>query len=165
MRIDCWRGTGRRTPNARNSNMRSPSGRRLPGNPLFAAGELDDNGELDVVPAGDAQPLFASREVATDDARALEPASLHVCVLPIWPAYGWQNLVGFHAAWSRGPGAAEGLRRGRRRRGPALGRVGRGGSRGSRRDVESTRQGARSRLSQRGRVETSTAKLAACFPQ
>lgn len=40
------------------------------GNPLFAVGELDDNGELDIVPAGDAQPLFASREVAADVARA-----------------------------------------------------------------------------------------------
>src|SRR5436190_13204601 len=27
--------------------------------PLYAIGELDDNGELDLVPAGDAQPLFA----------------------------------------------------------------------------------------------------------
>jgi transcriptional regulator with XRE-family HTH domain len=73
------------------------------GNPLYAVGELDDSGELDVVPAGDAQPLFASREVAADVVRALEPASLHVCVLPIWPAYGWQNLVAFHAAWGADP--------------------------------------------------------------
>ena len=73
------------------------------GNPLFAVGELDDNGELDIVPAGDAQPLFASREVATDVARALEPASLHVCVLPVWPEYGWRNLVAFHAAWGAEP--------------------------------------------------------------
>src|SRR6266542_2337149 len=73
------------------------------GNPLFAVGELDDNGELDIVPAGDAQPLFASREVATDVARALESASLHVCVLPVWPAYAWRNLVAFHAAWGAEP--------------------------------------------------------------
>src|SRR6266480_7786467 len=73
------------------------------GNPLFAVGELDDNGELDVVPAGDAQPLFASREVAMDVARALEPASLHVYVLPVWPGYAWRNLVAFHAAWGAEP--------------------------------------------------------------
>jgi transcriptional regulator with XRE-family HTH domain len=73
------------------------------GNPLFAVGELDDNGELDIVPAGDAQPLFVSRDVATDVARALEPASLHVCVLPVWPAYAWRNLVAFHAAWGAQP--------------------------------------------------------------
>jgi transcriptional regulator with XRE-family HTH domain len=71
--------------------------------PLFAIGELDDNGELDLVPAGDAQPLFADREMATDVARQLEAASHHVCVLPVWPAYAWRNLVGFHAAWGAEP--------------------------------------------------------------
>ena len=40
---------------------------------------------------------------ATDVARALEPASLHVCVLPVWPGYAWRNLVGFHAAWGAQP--------------------------------------------------------------
>lgn len=71
--------------------------------PLFAIGELDDNGELDLVPAGDAQPLFSDRELATDVARQLEAASHHVCVLPVWPAYAWRNLVGFHAAWGAEP--------------------------------------------------------------
>jgi transcriptional regulator with XRE-family HTH domain len=73
------------------------------GKPLFAIGELEDNGELEIVPAGDTQPLFASREVATDVARALDVASLQVCVLPVWPAYGWRNLVAFHAAWGADP--------------------------------------------------------------
>jgi hypothetical protein len=41
--------------------------------------------------------------VATDVARALEPASRHVCVLPVWPEYAWRNLVGFHAAWGAQP--------------------------------------------------------------
>lgn len=76
----------------------SPSGR-----PLYAIGELDDSGELDLVPAGDAQPLFADREVATRVAQELEPASRHVCVLPVWPTYAWRNLVGFHAAWGAEP--------------------------------------------------------------
>ena len=80
-------------------------GTPTPGKPLFAVGELDDDGELDIVPAGDTQPLFASREVATDVALALEAASLHVCVLPVWPAYGWRNLVAFHAAWGAEPEA------------------------------------------------------------
>jgi transcriptional regulator with XRE-family HTH domain len=71
--------------------------------PLYAVGELDDDGELDLVPAGDAQPLFADREVATAVARDLEPASRHVCVLPVWPTYAWRNLVGFHAAWGAQP--------------------------------------------------------------
>jgi transcriptional regulator with XRE-family HTH domain len=73
------------------------------GRPLYAIGELDDNGELDLVPAGDAQPLFADREVATSVAQDLEPASRHVCVLPVWPTYAWRNLVGFHAAWGAEP--------------------------------------------------------------
>ena len=75
------------------------------GRPLYAIGELDDDGELDVVPAGDAQPLFADRDVATNVARELEAASLHVCVLPVWPGYAWRNLVGFHAAWGADPEA------------------------------------------------------------
>jgi transcriptional regulator with XRE-family HTH domain len=73
------------------------------GRPLFAIGELDDHGELDIVPAGDAQPLFADRDVATTVAQELEPASHHVCVLPVWPEYAWRNLVGFHAAWGAEP--------------------------------------------------------------
>src|SRR3954453_15583019 len=42
------------------------------GRPLFAIGELDDSGELELVPAGDTQPLFAGRELATDVARELD---------------------------------------------------------------------------------------------
>src|SRR3954447_7001869 len=79
----------------------APSG----GRPLYAIGELDDDGELDVVPAGDAQPLFADRDVATSVAQDLEAASHHVCVLPVWPGYAWRNLVGFHAAWGADPEA------------------------------------------------------------
>jgi len=73
------------------------------GQPLYAIGELDDNGELDLVPAGDAQPLFADRDLATSVAQDLEAASRHVCVLPVRPAYAWRNLVGFHAAWGARP--------------------------------------------------------------
>jgi transcriptional regulator with XRE-family HTH domain len=71
--------------------------------PLYAIGELDDNEELDLVPAGDAQPLFADRDVATGVAQELDAASHHVCVLPVWPAYAWRNLVAFHAAWGVEP--------------------------------------------------------------
>ena len=71
--------------------------------PLYAIGELDDNGELDLVPAGDTQPLFADRDVATSVAQGLEAASRHVCVLPVWPTHAWRNLVGFHAAWGAEP--------------------------------------------------------------
>jgi transcriptional regulator with XRE-family HTH domain len=73
------------------------------GRPLFAIGELDDDGELDLVPAGDAQPLFLDRELALEVAKRLESASHHVCVLPVWPGYAWRNLVAFHAAWGAEP--------------------------------------------------------------
>jgi transcriptional regulator with XRE-family HTH domain len=97
--------TGRRPAESQRDELEQALALGTPtaGHPLFAIGELDDNGELDIVPAGDAQPLFASREVATDVARALEPASLHVCVLPVWPAHAWRNLVSFHAAWGADP--------------------------------------------------------------
>ena len=97
--------TGRRPAESQRDELEHALALGTPtaGNPLFAVGELDDNGELEIVPAGDAQPLFSSREVATDVARALEPASLHVCVLPVWPAYAWRNLVAFHAAWGAQP--------------------------------------------------------------
>ena len=73
------------------------------GHPLYAIGELDDDGELDLVPAGDAQPLFADREVATRVAQELEAVSSNVCVLPVWPRHAWRNLVAFHAAWGADP--------------------------------------------------------------
>jgi transcriptional regulator with XRE-family HTH domain len=73
------------------------------GSPLFAVGELDDSGELDVVPAGDTQPLFADRDLATDVARELEGVSPHVCVVPLWPEHAWRTLVAFHAAWGAEP--------------------------------------------------------------
>jgi hypothetical protein len=43
------------------------------------------------------------RHVATGVARDLERASDQVCVLPVWPAHAWRNLVGFHAAWGAEP--------------------------------------------------------------
>src|SRR5213076_153627 len=97
--------TGRRPAESQREELEHALALGTPtaGNPLFAIGELDDNGELDLVPAGDAQPLFADRDVATDVARQLEAASRHVCVLPVWPAYAWRNLVTFHAAWGAEP--------------------------------------------------------------
>jgi transcriptional regulator with XRE-family HTH domain len=97
--------TGRRPAESQREELEQALalGRPATGSPLFAIGELDDNGELDLVPAGDAQPLFADRELATDVARALEAASIHVCVVPVWPEYAWRNLVSFHAAWGAQP--------------------------------------------------------------
>lgn len=97
--------TGRRPAETQRAELEGALalGAAAGGKPLFAIGELDDGGELDLVPAGDAQPLFADREVATDVARRLEDASQHVCVLPVWPGYAWRNLVAFHAAWGAEP--------------------------------------------------------------
>ena len=97
--------TGRRPAETQRDELEAALALGSPtdGRPLYAIGELDDNGELDLVPAGDAQPLFVDREVVTSVAQDLEPASRHVCVLPVWPTYAWRTLVGFHAAWGAEP--------------------------------------------------------------
>jgi transcriptional regulator with XRE-family HTH domain len=97
--------TGRRPAETQRDELESALalGSSNGGHPLYAIGELDDNGELDLVPAGDAQPLFRDRDVVTGVAHDLEPASRHVCVLPVWPTYAWRTLVGFHAAWGAEP--------------------------------------------------------------
>ncbi|SRR5712691_3949168 len=97
--------TGRRPAESQRAELEGALALGTPaeGHPLFAIGELDDNGELDIVPAGDAQPLFADRDLATTVAHDLEAACRHVCVLPVWPTYAWRHLVTFHAAWGAEP--------------------------------------------------------------
>jgi transcriptional regulator with XRE-family HTH domain len=97
--------TGRRPAETQRAELENALALGTPseGQPLFAIGELDDSGELDLVPAGDAQPLFEDRDVAMKMAQELEAASGHVCVVPVWPAYAWRNLVAFHAAWGAEP--------------------------------------------------------------
>jgi transcriptional regulator with XRE-family HTH domain len=97
--------TGRRPAESQRAELEEALALGPPaaGKPLYGIGELDDNGELDLVPAGDAQPLFSDRDLAADVARELEAASGFVCVLPVWPGYAWRNLVAFHAAWGVEP--------------------------------------------------------------
>jgi transcriptional regulator with XRE-family HTH domain len=97
--------TGRRQAEAQRVELEGALalGTPLGGQPLYAIGELDNTGELDLVPAGDAQPLFADRDVATGVARELEATFRDVCVLPVWPGFAWRNLVAFHAAWGAEP--------------------------------------------------------------
>jgi transcriptional regulator with XRE-family HTH domain len=97
--------TGRRPAESQRPELESALALGAPteGRPLFAIGELDDDGELELVPAGDAQPLFLERELAAHVATRLEQASVRVCVVPVWPAYAWRNLVAFHAAWGADP--------------------------------------------------------------
>src|SRR5436305_3965900 len=58
--------TGRRPVETQRAELESALALGTPNSshPLYAVGELDDNGELDLVPAGDAQPLFAERDLA-----------------------------------------------------------------------------------------------------
>ncbi len=97
--------TGRRSADSQRDELEGALalGTATSGRPFFAVGELDDSGELDLVPAGDTQPLFAARDVATNVARELDEVSAYVCVLPLWPEHAWRALVGFHAAWGAEP--------------------------------------------------------------
>src|SRR5918994_4094302 len=76
--------TGRRPAEAQRAELEGALalGAATNGKPLFAIGELDDSGELDLVPAGDAQPLFADRNVATDVASSSRP------LLPTYASFG-----------------------------------------------------------------------------
>ena len=97
--------TGRRPAGAQRGDLEAALalGSANAGRPLYAIAELDESGELDLIPAGDAQPLFADREVARRIAQTLNAVSRDVCVVPVWPSYAWRNLVGFHAAWGAEP--------------------------------------------------------------
>ena len=77
----------------------TPAGER----PLYAVAELDESGELELVPAGEGQPLFADRALATRVATALSARSECICIVPVWPGYAWARLVAFHAAWGVEP--------------------------------------------------------------
>src|SRR6476469_8040621 len=68
--------TGRRPAETQRGELEAALALGSPreGHPLYAIGELDDDGELDLVPAGDAQPLFRDRDVATSVAQDLDSA-------------------------------------------------------------------------------------------
>jgi transcriptional regulator with XRE-family HTH domain len=74
--------------------------RRLDGRPLYALAMLGADGDLELLPAGDTQPLFSDRRLATMVADSLDQNSNGgVCVVPVWPEYAWRRTVAFHAAW------------------------------------------------------------------
>src|SRR3954452_7672397 len=56
--------TGRRPAETQRGELEAALALGTPtnGRPLYAIGELDDSGELDLVPAGDAQPWLAYRQ-------------------------------------------------------------------------------------------------------
>jgi transcriptional regulator with XRE-family HTH domain len=99
--------TGRRSPDQRREDIDRALalGRdRAEGRPAYALAVLSQaDGELELLPAGDAQPLFGDRELATHVANRLAERNGTVCVVPVWPDYAWRRLVAFHAAWGTDP--------------------------------------------------------------
>lgn len=73
--------------------------RRAAGRPLYALAMLAADGELELLPAGDTQPLFADRELAAGVADSLADRNDGLCVVPVWPEYAWRRTVALHAAW------------------------------------------------------------------
>ena len=67
--------------------------------PLYALAELGTDGELELLPAGDTQPLFSDRELAASVVDSLADRNDGLCVVPVWPEYAWRRTVAFHAAW------------------------------------------------------------------
>jgi hypothetical protein len=94
--------TGRRSADARRDDLDralalgpvEPDGR-----PAYALAVLEADGELELLPAGDTQPLFLDRELASQLAGRLSELSSNVCVVPVSPEFAWRRLVAFHAAW------------------------------------------------------------------
>jgi transcriptional regulator with XRE-family HTH domain len=94
--------TGKRSADARRDELERALAlgpRRTEGRPLYALAMLAADGELELLPAGDTQPLFADRELAAGVADSLADRSDGLCVVPVWPEYAWRRTVAFHAAW------------------------------------------------------------------
>ena len=94
--------TGKRSADARREELDRALAlgpRRNEGRPLYAVAMLGQDGDLELVPAGDAQPLYADRAVAASVAEGLEQLDRGACVVPVWPEYAWRRTVAFHAAW------------------------------------------------------------------
>jgi len=97
--------TGRRSADTRSADLDRALALGPPpseGEPAYALATLDDDA-LELLPAGETQPLFASRRLANEVATTLLESHPEVCVVPVWPRYAWRCLVGFHAAWGVPP--------------------------------------------------------------
>jgi hypothetical protein len=94
--------TGKRSADARRDELDRALAlgpRRTEGRPLYALAMLAADGELELLPAGDTQPLFSDRELAASVADSLADQNDALCVVPVWPEYAWRRTVAFHAAW------------------------------------------------------------------
>jgi len=88
--------TGKRSADARREELDRALAlgpRKNEGRPLYAVAMLGQDGELELVPAGDAQPLFADRGIAAGVADELEKLDHAACVVPVWPEYAWRRTV------------------------------------------------------------------------
>jgi hypothetical protein len=97
--------TGRRPADTRETDLDRALAlgpRSASGEPAYALATLTDDA-LGLLPAGETQPLFSSRRLATDLATPLQASHPEVCVVPVWPRYAWRWLVTFHAAWGVPP--------------------------------------------------------------
>jgi len=94
--------TGKRSPDAKRVDLDRALAlgpRRDDADPVYAIAVLARDGSLELVPAGDAQPVFADRERAQALAAELGDLDPGICAVPVWPAYAWRHTVAFHAAW------------------------------------------------------------------
>jgi len=98
--------TGRRSADARRDDLDRElalGGGEANGRPAYALAVLGPDAQLDLLPAGDAQPLFVYRELAAETAELLADDDPGICVVPVLPEYAWRSLVAFHAAWGSDP--------------------------------------------------------------
>jgi transcriptional regulator with XRE-family HTH domain len=94
--------TGKRSADARRDDLDRAlalGSRRTQGRPLYALAMLAADGELELLPAGDTEPLFSDRDLAARVADSLADRNDGLCVVPVWPEYAWRRTVAFHAAW------------------------------------------------------------------
>jgi transcriptional regulator with XRE-family HTH domain len=98
--------TGRRSADARRDDLDRElalGGGEANGRPAYGLAVLGPDAQLDLLPAGDTQPLFADRGLAAETAEILVVEHPDVCVVPVMPGYAWRSLVAFHAAWGSDP--------------------------------------------------------------
>jgi hypothetical protein len=97
--------TGRRNADAREADLDAALAlgpRPATGAPVYALAMLADD-TLELLPAGETQPVFASRRLANEIASPLRTSHPDLCVVPVWPRHAWRWLVAFHAAWGVPP--------------------------------------------------------------
>ena len=94
--------SGRRSADARRDDLDRElalGAAEANGRPAYALAVLGPDAQLELLPAGDTQPLFIDRELPAEMAELLGDEEPGVCVVPVMPEFAWRSLVAFHAAW------------------------------------------------------------------